>query len=57
MASYVKEGNKVVVVLAPGENENAAQNLIEAIKKAVGNTGETLLVNSSNLQGSEYFLS
>lgn len=53
MANFVKEGNKVVVLLAPNENDNAAQKLVEEINKVTGNTGETWLVNFTNLQNRE----
>lgn len=49
MANYVKDGNKVVVLLAPSENDSAAQNLVGEIKKVSGSTGETLVVNSAKL--------
>jgi len=54
MANFVKEGNKVVVLLASNENETVAQSLIDEVNKNAGSSGETLLVNSSDLQSRKY---
>lgn len=50
MAKFVKEGNRVIVLLAPSENESEAASFVGEVKKVTGNTGETLLVNATNLQ-------
>ncbi|OXU29259.1 hypothetical protein TSAR_007504 [Trichomalopsis sarcophagae] len=54
MANFVKEGNKVVVLLAPNENDIAAKNFVDEINKVTGSAGETLMVNSTNLQNQKY---
>ncbi|XP_058799322.1 anamorsin homolog [Phymastichus coffea] len=51
MASFIKEGNKVVILLAPGENESNANSFVEEIKKIAG---ETLLTDAVNLQNKKY---
>lgn len=53
MASFVKEGNKVIVLLSPNEDRNSAQNLISEVEKVIGTAGETLIVDSVNLKNSK----
>ncbi|XP_014209033.1 anamorsin homolog [Copidosoma floridanum] len=54
MANFVKEGNKVIVLLAPGENETASKSLIGEVEKSAGNSGQVLLVSSSELHDRKF---
>lgn len=55
MANFVKEGDKVLLLLAPNENKDVAQTLIKEVEKNNGSCEKILLVRSNELKNRKYF--